>query len=169
MYNNNLNILWNQPPNTFTDPNLITWPWREPSANRWTLSWSLMYFAALSFYINSGCYCHQPVSGLISNLLRLMFAAPQWGRGPGRAGLQGTEGVTWVGVDNQAARSGVFGLEAERRWFRFLQISMRIFLLRADSWWQDGDHLICSHRKNMITSDWTWQHRGPVHKDCIAQ
>ena len=45
-----------------------------------------MYFAALSFYINSGCYGHQPVSGLISNLLRLMFAAPQWGRGPGRAG-----------------------------------------------------------------------------------
>lgn len=75
--------------------------------------------------------------------------------GSGRAGLQGTEGVTWVGVENQAARSGVFGLEAEQRWFRFLQISMKIFLLRADSWWQDGDRLSYGHRKNMITSDWT--------------
>lgn len=66
------------------------------SLNRWSsgcssLSCELDVFHSLgfcwSFYINTGCYDHQLVSGLISNLLQLTFAAPQ-----------GATGLVWYGM-----------------------------------------------------------------------
>ena len=180
----------NQPPNTFTDPNPITWPWRDSSVNRWSFSWSLMYFAALSFYINTGCYGQQSVSGLISNLLKLKFAAR---RGGGRAGLGWAE-LGWAGSGwaegyrggNLSGR-GESGCTLRCVWTGSRAAMIQVppdfhedlppqswqlmtgrtpFIIRPQ---KEHDHVWLDGRCLFKTYNTTWQHGGRVHKDCIAE
>ncbi len=149
--------------------NHLHWPWVHKlqtgagnplsSVNRWSwscrsLSWELDVFRSLalcwSFYINTGCYDHQPRSGLISNPLKLTFSAPQ-----GAAAGQGCKvrGGWWGCNLREREESGCM-LRCVSPGSKAVKIQVSLYLTPQSKLWKDGGFLPPYEKANTHAMCW---------------